>query len=137
MLIKVDCPQDFGVVFRGLLGDLEPNRGFGGHLRGRCANLVDSLQQPVQGYKFVARTGSRLQEKQVSASWQILVGSGRPNDARGLTKCLAVHCVGIFESLGVPLVAPCRTGKNSRSILRAAAVLMTRRTRPTRYETTL
>jgi hypothetical protein len=27
--------------------------------------------------------------------------------------------------------------KNSRSILRAAAVLMTRRTRPTRYDTTL
>jgi hypothetical protein len=27
--------------------------------------------------------------------------------------------------------------RNSRSILRAAAVLMTRRTRPTRYDTTL
>ena len=30
-----------------------------------------------------------------------------------------------------------RFKKNSRSILRAAAVLMTRRTRPTRYDTTL
>jgi hypothetical protein len=35
------------------------------------------------------------------------------------------------------LQAKQKNKKNSRSILRAAAVLMTRRTRPTRYDTTL